>query len=69
MLMPGNVSSQEAATIAITHVGGGTANRPDRDFERFQRVWSVEVFYNELVHEVYVSMRTDEVVGMEVDRW
>ena len=69
MFWPSNISRQEAAEIAITHVGGGTANRPDRDFERFQRVWSVEVFYNGLVHEVYVSMRTGEVVAVEIDRW
>ena len=64
-----NISRQEAVNIAIIHVGGGIANQPDRDFERFQRVWSVEVFYNELVYEVYVSMRTGDVVSMEIDRW
>jgi len=69
MLLPSNVSRQEAMNIAITHVGGGTANQPDRDFERFQRAWSVEVFYSGLVHEVYVSMRTGKVIGMEIDRW
>ena len=69
MMLPGNVSRQEAAQIAVAHVGGGTANRPDRDFERFQRVWSVEVFYDGLVYEVYVSMRTGEVVKQEIDRW
>ena len=69
MLWPASTSRQEAEAIAIAHVGGGTANRPERDFERFQRVWSVEVFFDGLVHEVYVSMRTGNVVGMEVDRW
>jgi len=69
MLWPANVSRHEAQEIAITHVGGGITNRAGRDFERFQRVWSVEVFYSDLVHEVYVSMRTGEVVAVEVDRW
>jgi len=69
MFWPSNISRQEAQEIAVSHVGGGTANRPDRDVERFRRVWSVEVFYNGLVHEVYVSMRTGEIVGVEVDRW
>ena len=68
MLWPANVSRDEAQEIAISHVGGGRANRASRDFERFQRVWSVEVFYNNLVHEVYVSMRTGEVVAVEFDR-
>ena len=68
MFSPSNISRQEATDIALDHIGGGTANRPDRDFERLRRVWSVEVFYNSLVHEVYVSMRTGEVVAVEVDR-
>jgi hypothetical protein len=66
MLMPANVSRAEAAEIALTHIGGGRNNRPDRDFERFQRVWSVEVFYDGWVDEVYVSMRTGEVVEVEI---
>ena len=69
MLLPANVSRQEAQEIAIAHVGGNNsrANRASRDFEQFQRVWSVEVFYDGLVHEVYVSMRTGEVIRMEID--
>ena len=69
MLWPSNISRQEAQNIAIVHVGGGTANRAGFDFEKLQRVWSVEVFYNGLVHEVYVSRRTGDVVRVEVDRW
>jgi len=70
ILWPANVSRQEAQEIAIAHVGNNSrANPASRDFERFQRVWSVEVFYDGLVHEVYVSMRTGEVVRMEIDRW
>ena len=69
MLWPANISRSDAQEIAIAHVGGSRANRPSRDFERFQRVWSVEVFYEGFVHEVYVSMRTGEVVRVEIDRW
>jgi hypothetical protein len=71
MLWPANISRQEAQEIAVVHVGGSNsrANPASRDFERFQRVWSVEVFYDGLVHEVFVSMRTGEVVKMEIDRW
>ena len=68
VLWPANISRQEAQEIALAHVGGGVANRASRDFERFQRVWSVEIFYNSLVHEIYVSMRTGEVVAVEIDR-
>jgi len=71
MLWPSNISRQEAWEIAVAHVGGNNsrANRASRDFERFQRVWSVEVFYDGFVHEVYVSRRTGEVVRVEIDRW
>ena len=64
-----NISRQEAMQIAVEHVGGGTANRPDIDWERFQRAWYVEVFYGGLVHSVYVSTRAGEVIRVEVDRW
>jgi len=69
MLWPSHISRQEAQEIAVSHVGGGAANRAERDFERFQRTWYVEVFHNGLIHEVYVSMRTGEIIRMEVDRW
>ena len=69
IMRPANTSRQEAQNIAIDHVGGGTANRASRDFEGFQRAWYVEVFHNGLVYEIYVSMRTGEVISMEVDRW
>ena len=65
MFWPSNISRQEASEIAIAHVGGGTATRPDRDFERFQRAWYVEVFYSGLVHEIYVSMSTGDVISHE----
>ena len=69
VMWPGNISRQEAQDIATSHIGGGHANRADFDFEVFQRVWSVEVFYDGLVHEVYVSRRTGEIVRVEVGRW
>ena len=68
-MWPGNISRQEAQSIAVAHVGGGNANRAESDFERLQRVWSVEVFHDGLVHEVFVSRRTGEVIMVEIDRW
>jgi len=69
MLWPSNISRQEAQSIAIEHVGGGVTNRADHDFEWFQRVWSVEVFYNGLVYEVYVNRVTGAIVGVEIGSW
>lgn len=62
-----NISRQEASQIAVEHIGGGVAARPDIDWKGFQRAWYVEVFYDRVVYAVYVSTRTGEVIG--VDRW
>lgn len=69
MIWPSNISRHEAEEIAVSHVGGGIASSADRDFEQFQRVWSVEVFYNNIVHEVYINMNTGNVVRVEIDAW
>jgi uncharacterized membrane protein YkoI len=68
-LWPGNVSRQEATNIAIAHVGGGNANWPEMEFEHFQRVWSVEVFYDGLEHEVFINRLTGEIIRVEIDGW
>ena len=67
MILPSNISRQDAVEIAVSHIGGGTANPASRDFEQFQRVWSVEIFYNSLVHEVYVNMNTGNILRVEID--
>ena len=64
-----SVTRQEAMEIALEHIGGGRANRPDIDWANFQRAWYVEVFYDGLVHSVYISTRTGDVIRVEVDRW
>ncbi|MCL2853644.1 MAG: PepSY domain-containing protein [Defluviitaleaceae bacterium] len=69
MFWPSNISRREAQELAVAHVGGGHANPAERDFERLQRAWSVEVFYSGLVHEVYVNSRTGAIIRVEVDRW
>ena len=68
MPLGANISWQEAADIAVEHVGGGRANMPEIELERFQRVWAVEVFYEGLVHEIYISTRTGEIIAHEIDR-
>lgn len=65
---PGNIDRQAARDIALTHVGGGHANPAELDFENFTRVWSVEVFDDGLVHEVYVSRQTGDVIRVEISR-
>jgi len=64
---PSNITRQEARDIAYAHVGGGRVNEPSRDFARFQRAWSVEVFYDGFVHEVYINSRTGEIIKVEIE--
>ncbi|MCL2575383.1 MAG: PepSY domain-containing protein [Defluviitaleaceae bacterium] len=68
-MWPGSISRDEATNIAIEHIGGGRANRPDMDFEQFRRVWSVEVHHDGFTHEVFVSRINGEVLKVEIDRW
>jgi uncharacterized membrane protein YkoI len=65
MLWPAEITRQQAQEIALAHLNGTHANRAERDFEDFQRVWSVEVLVGNFMHEVYVSMRTGDVVRVE----
>ena len=69
MLWPTNISRQEAMEIALSHVGGGVASRPERDFEAFQRAWNVEVFYGGIVYEIYINANTGAIISVEIDRW
>jgi len=68
-LWPSNISRQEAQEIALAHIGGGSASVADMEIEGLQRVWAVEIFYDGLVHEVYVSTRTGNIVGVEIGSW
>lgn len=66
---PANISREKASEIALAHVGGGLANRPHRELERFRRAWYVEVFYNGLVHSVYISVNDGSIISLEVEPW
>ena len=67
LFLPTNITNEQAVDIAIEYVGGGVANRAEREFEGFRRVWSVEVFYESMVHEVYIHVNSGEVLGVERD--
>ena len=64
-----NITRDEAHQIALDLVGGGFANPPDIDLERFQRTWYVEVFYEGLVHSIYINTQSGEIVSREVESW
>jgi len=68
LFWPSDITNEQAVEIALEYVGGGVANRAEREFEGFRRVWSVEVFYDNMVHEVYVHVNSGEIVGVEVER-
>jgi len=66
LFLPANITNEQAVKIAIEHIGGGVANRAEREFENFRRVWSVRVFYENMVHEVYVQVNSGEILGIEL---
>ena len=63
-----SVTSQEAMAIAIAHVGGGTSATPELDWETWRWLWWVEVWHDDLVHEVYVHPNTGAIIRHEIDR-
>ena len=67
LFLPTDITNDQAVSIALEHIGGGVANRAEREFEGFRRVWSVEVFYDNMVHEVYVHVNSGEILGVERD--
>jgi len=60
-----DITNEQAVDIAVEHIGGGVANRAELEFENFRRVWSVEVFHENMVHEVYVHANSGEIFGIE----
>jgi len=60
-----DITNEQAVDIAIEHIGGGVANRAELEFENFRRVWSVEVFHENMVHEVYVHANSGKIFGVE----
>ena len=67
LFLPANITNEQAVDLALAHIGGGVANRAEREFEGFRRVWSVEVFYENIVHEVYIQVNSGEILGVERD--
>lgn len=67
LFLPTNITNEQAVDIALEHIGGGVANQAEREFEAFRRVWSVEVFYENMVHEVYIRVNSGEVLRVERD--
>ena len=67
MFWPTRISGQEAMNIAIEHVGGGYANTAKREFEAFQKAWNVEVFYDGLIHEIYINANSGAIIKVEFD--
>jgi len=67
LFLPTDITNEQAVEIAIEYIGGGVANRAEREFEGFRRVWSVEVFHENMVHEVYIHVNSGEILGVERD--
>jgi len=65
---PGELSSAEAADIALRHVGGGQVTEIEREFEHGRREWKVEIIHDGREHDVRVDATTGAVTRTDVDR-
>jgi hypothetical protein len=63
----GELSSAEAADIALRHVGGGRVTEIEREFEHGRREWKVEIIHNGREHDVRVDAATGAVTRTDVD--
>jgi len=63
-----NVTRNEASQIAVEYVGGGTATTPELDWELWRWLWYVEVWYDGLIHEIYIHPNTGEVIRRSIER-
>ena len=63
-----SVTAHEAMEIALSHVGGGVAATPEMDWEVWRWLWWVEVWYGNLVYEIYIHPNTGEIIRVEIER-
>ncbi|GAA5122914.1 PepSY domain-containing protein [Pseudonocardia adelaidensis] len=64
----GELSSAEAADIALRHVGGGRVTEIEREFEHGRREWKVEIIHAGREHDVRVDAATGAVTRTDVGR-
>jgi len=61
------VTSVEAGSRAVTHLGGGTVTKVERETEHGRSVWDVEVRRDTRITEVHVDTATGAVTHVEDD--
>lgn len=64
---PGELSSSDAADIALRHVGGGQVTEIEREFEHGRREWKVEIVHDGREHDVRVDVASGAVTRTDVD--
>ena len=65
---PGELSSADAADIALRHVGGGRVTEIEREFEHGRHEWKVEIVHGGREHDVRVDAASGAVTRTDVDR-
>ncbi len=61
------ISSDDAAQIAVGHVGGGDVHEIEREMEHGRLEWKVEVVLDGVEHDVRVDAGTGEITRVDVD--
>lgn len=65
---PCELSADEAAAVALAHVGSGHVGEIEREFEHGRREWKVEIRDGGREHDVRVDAVTGAVTRSGVDR-
>lgn len=64
---PGELSSSDAADVALRHVGGGQVTEIEREFEHGRPEWKVEIVHDGREHDVRVDAASGAVTRTDVD--
>jgi uncharacterized membrane protein YkoI len=63
----GELSRDEAAGIALAHVGAGRVTEIEREFEHGRREWKVEIVGRTGEHDVRVDATTGAITRVDAD--
>lgn len=65
---PAATAADDAAARAVTHLGGGTAGKIERETEHGRATWKVDVHRSTGVTEVYVDAASGAVIRVDGER-
>jgi hypothetical protein len=65
---PGDISRDDAAAIALAHVGAGRVTEIEQEVEHGRREWKVEIVDGTREHDVRVDAASGAITRVDADR-